>query len=62
MEAKGNHFVFPRVVFYSAQACKTELNVLLGWLFSIFELKRFKRYRRLLPYPYRQVKKGEGKG
>ena len=26
IEAKGNHFVFPKVVFYAAQTWKTELN------------------------------------
>ena len=29
IEAKHNHFVFPKVVFYAAQTWKTELNQVL---------------------------------
>ena len=44
-----------------AQVCKTELmDVLLGWLFNIFELTFFKRnIKGLFPYPENQVKKAK---
>ena len=38
------------------------MDVLLGWLFNIFELTIFKRnIKRLFPYPDKQIKK-EKKG
>ena len=45
IEAKRNHFVFPKVVFMLFRPGKLNLAkyVFLGWLFSIFALTIFKR-------------------
>ena len=53
IEAKHNHFVFPKVVFYAAQTWKTELNQVLfsRMAFQYFRINHFQKIETAFNIP-----------
>ena len=53
MEAKRNHFLFPKVVFCAAQTWKTELNQVLfsRMAFQYFRINHFQKIETAFNIP-----------